>query len=86
MHEGYAPMERRNPLIQAYHSSIQHKILTPYEFVVDSSQITSSRLINIFETNSSVKKTLKIYLQAAYYLRASNVGRMRGTIICKNSL
>jgi hypothetical protein len=35
--------ERRNYHIRAYLSSIQHKNLTPYRFVADSSQMISSK-------------------------------------------
>ena len=39
-------LEREYCHLQAYLSSIQqHKIFTPYRFVVDLSQMTSSRLI-----------------------------------------
>ena len=51
--------------LQGYLSSIQHKNLTPYRVVTDSSQMTWARL---FRANCGIKLTLKNLAILGFYV------------------
>ena len=57
-------------ILQANISSIQHQTLTCYRFVIDSSQMTLSRLIWVSKANFIVKSTKSCNLRVAYYFKA----------------
>ena len=66
---------RTSHCIRACLSSIQHKnLLYPYRLVVDSSQPTLSRLVEVVKNDSTVGSTKTINLQCVYYCKAFTLG------------
>ena len=58
--------EGGNYHIRVHLSCIQHRDLTPYKFVASSSQMTSSKQIEVFKTTPDVQSTLESNIWVAY--------------------
>lgn len=72
--------------IRTYFSSNQYKNLIPDRFVVNSSQMSSNRLIWCLYSLISVSKQLKKNPQKCILFQGLYVGRLRGTFIYDYSL
>ena len=77
---------RENYRRQAYLSSIQHKNLTPYRFVADSTQMTSNTLIRGLWSKLRCRINLKLQPLGCILLHGFYVGWMIRKLVYNNSL